>query len=172
MTPVEQRFVLGLDWESEGIALFSAGHFSHCDAVVPPGGVPGTTWKPGDLVGARSDKVGGKPPGLQCRPFGYEPVKLAVRFYLPMSDEQATAFWAFMVSQEGKGYDKAGIAGFALGDDLHTPGTYFCSAGLLDAEQSADWVPPLYSTFNKIPPVALANLNTALGATWAAEKET
>lgn len=158
---------MGYDLSSWAISLFSAGHFSHVDAIVPTGGVPNIPWDGGSLVGARSDKICGKPAGLQCRPFGYEPVKEAVIFHLPATEEQETAFWAFLYSQEGHKYDKLGILGFVFNTNWHAPGEFFCDAVMLDALQSADWISPCYSPYWKITPVALANLVSANGATWS-----
>jgi hypothetical protein len=148
------------------IEIFSAGHFSHVDAVVPATGIDNCPWEPGSLVGERSDKVGGKPAGLQCRPYGYVSVRNAVLFHLPATAEEETAFWAFMYVQEGHRYDKLGIVAFLFNSNWHTPGTFFCSAAILDALQSADWISPLYSPYNKVVPVALADLTCARGATW------
>jgi hypothetical protein len=167
MSEIALRFVLGFDLSSWAISVFSAGHFSHVDAIVPAGGIANTPrWKAGSLVGARSDKIGGKPAGLQCRPFGYEKVKQAVIFHLPSTDEQVQAFWAFLYSQEDHAYDKQSIIAYAFNTNWHTPGAFVCSAAILDALQSADWISPLYSSYIKITPVALSNLVSAKGAKW------
>ena len=165
---IDLRFVLGYDCESTAIGVFSAGHLSHVDAVVPAGGISlAPDWAPGDLVGARSDKIGGKPPGLQCRPFGYEKVKSAEVFHLPAAVEQEQSFWAFLYSQEADRYDEWGIVAFAFNTNWHKAGTYFCSAAICDALQSADWMAPTYYAYNKITPVALANLvSSRRGVTW------
>jgi len=165
---INLRFVLGYDLSSWAIGLFSAGHLSHVDAVVPAGGVElAPLWPGGQLVGSRSDKIGGKPPGLQCRPFGYEKVKAAWLFHLPATEAQERAFWAFMYSQEADAYDTAGILSFVFNSNLHTPGEFFCSAAILDALESADWIAPTYSPYFKITPVALANLvSSRVGVTW------
>jgi hypothetical protein len=52
---IRLQFVLGTGLSSQAIAWFSAGHFSHVDAVLPDN----------RLLGARSDVVGGKPPGYR-----------------------------------------------------------------------------------------------------------
>jgi hypothetical protein len=160
------RFVMGYGPSSWAIALFSAGHFSHVDAVVPKGGLPNIEWLGGSLVGSRSDRIGGKPPGLQCRPYGYERVKRVVLFHLPATREQVTAFWAFLYSQETHKYDKAGILAFAFNSNLHSPGQFFCSAAMLDALQSADRIRPLYRPYSKTTPVGLADLLAQGGASW------
>jgi hypothetical protein len=168
---IDLRFVLGFDFESAAIALFSAGHFSHVDARVPIGGVPNVPWKAGSLVGARSDKIGSKPPGLQCRPADYESVKRAVVFHLPVTALEEQSFWSFLYSQEGKAYDKVGIIAFVFNTNSHEMGNYFCSAAMADALESADWMQPLYSPYWKITPVALANtLSSHIGVTWEIEK--
>jgi hypothetical protein len=163
---IDLRFVQGFGFSSWAIEDFSAGRFSHVDAIVPRGGIPDIPWMPYSLVGERSDKVGGKPPGLNARPYGYESVKKAVIFHLPSSLEQTTAFWAFLYSQEGHAYDKPSIWAYAFNANWHRWGTYVCSAAILNALQSADRMRSLYSPFWKVTPVALANLVSADGATW------
>lgn len=158
------RAVMGYGPSSGVIALFSAGHFSHIDARVPPQGIPGIPWAPGSLVGSRSDKIGGKPPGLQSRPYGYERVFRAMNFYLPAKAEQETIFWNHLYSEEGDKYDKAGIFSFVFNSNLHSPGEFFCSAAILDALEACDWMHPTYSPFWKIAPVSLTNLVTSHGA--------
>lgn len=165
---IDLLFRQGSGLASDAIEWISSGDFTHVDAVVPVGGVAGIPWPGGYLVGERSDSVGGQPPGLHCRPPNYEQAKLLVKFHLPALPEQETAFWAMMYSQDGKEYDKKGILGFAFNKDLHTMGLYFCSAVILDGLQSADWGPPLYSPFWRIPPVGLSNLVAFRGAWWEA----
>jgi hypothetical protein len=165
---INLRFVGGYGLSSGAIKLFSAGPFSHVDARVPVGGVAlAPLWPAGSLVGARSDKIGGKPPGLQCRPFGYEKVKVAVEFHLPATVEQEQAFWASLYSEEADKYDSKGIIAFAFNVNWHSPGEFFCSAAIGNGLESADWMAPTYSPYSKIPPVALANLvSSRAGVTW------
>jgi hypothetical protein len=146
------------------IALVSAGHFSHIDSRIPPAGIPGIPWAPGSLVGSRSDKIGGQPPGLRCRPYGYERVLRAVYFYLPATPERETIFWNHLYSEEGYAYDKAGILSFLFNSNLHAPGQFFCSAALLDGLEAADWLEPTYSPYWKIAPVSLTNIVSTHGA--------
>jgi hypothetical protein len=166
---IDLRFVRGYGPDSCAISVVGHGDFSHVDAQVPVEGIPNVPWPAGSLVGSRSDKVGGKPAGLQCRPFGYEKVKKAVTFHLPATEEQSTAFWAHLYSEEGYLYDKPGIIAYAFNTNWHRMGEFYCSAAILDALQAADWIGPLYSQYWEINPVALANLVSArLGVTWEA----
>jgi hypothetical protein len=163
---IDLRFVSGFGCGSGAIREVSHGEFTHVDAVVPKGGIANIEWPEGSLVGARSDKIGGKPAGLQCRPFGYEPVKKAVIFHLAVNNLQEQGFWSFLYSQETHKYDKPSILANVFNANWHAAGHYVCSAAICDALQSADWFKPCYSSWWEIRPVALADMVSANGATW------
>jgi hypothetical protein len=163
---IELRLVSGFGCGSGAIRLVSHGEFTHVDAVVPKGGIPNIEWPAGSLVGARSDRIGGKPSGLQCRPFGYERVHKAVRFHSPASELQVQGFWSFLYSQEEHKYDKPSILANVFNANWHAAGEYVCSAAICDALQSIDWLKPCYSPWWEIRPQELANMVSSRGATW------
>jgi uncharacterized protein YycO len=156
---IRARFVLGKDLSSQAIAWFSAGHFSHVDAVMPDGG----------LLGSRADRVtvGGVtfPTGVQVRPPSYEPVKEAVELQLAVTVDQAAKFYAFLYSQIGRPYDKTAIWGFATGRDWREQDSWFCSELITAGFEEAGVVPTLYTPRNKVTPAACALVMSAVGAT-------
>lgn len=131
---------------SAAIAWFSQSNFSHVDAVLPSG----------RLLGARHDKVGGKPSGVEIRPTGYAKFALAVQFVIPTTDEQANKFYHFLFDQIGKPYDSSAIWGFVTGRNWRAQDSWFCSELIAAALEHAGIFPPLYFAANKITPNALA----------------
>ena len=114
---IRLQFVLGRGICSAAIAWFSAGTFSHVDAVLPDG----------YLLGARSDRIGGKAPGVQIRPPGYEKWKSRVVMTLAVDRDTEAAFLRFLNAQIDKPYDSTAIWGFATGRDWRNPDEWFCS---------------------------------------------
>jgi hypothetical protein len=156
---VRLQFVLGPNVNARVIGWFSAGHLSHVDACLPM-----SSDFPGYLIGARSDRVGGKPPGVQIRPPDYVKFASKVIFTLPTTMLQEQSFYAFLLSQEGKPYDKRAIWAFAFNRDWRELDTWICSELQAAALESADICPPLYVAANKIEPVPLALMVSAMGA--------
>lgn len=152
---IRLQFVLGHGLPSQAIAWFSAGHFSHVDAVLPDG----------TLLGARSDTVGGKPPGVQVRYPGYEKWKERVVMSIATDAVKEKLFYDFLTAQIGKPYDKTAIWGFATGRDWRDPQDWYCSELVTAAEEAAGVLPALYIPSNKVTPVMCAALNSAIGAT-------
>jgi len=152
---IRLQFVLGMGLSSSAIAWFSAGHFSHVDAILPGG----------RLLGARSDRVGHRPPGVQIRPAGYEPWKERVVMTLSVTPNREKSFLGFLHTQIGKPYDSTAILGFAAGRNWRDPKDWFCSELQAAALEAAGVVPALYSPVNKITPAALATVMSAIGAT-------
>jgi hypothetical protein len=151
---IRWQFVGEDNLSSRTISLFSAGHFSHVDCLLDDG----------TLFGARSDKVGGKPPGVQIRTPDYAPFSLKVVFSLNTTILQEQSFHAFLYSQEGKPYDKEAIWAFAFNRDWRKKDSWICSELQAAALESADMTPALYLAANKITPVSLALALSALGA--------
>ena len=106
MKPIRLQFVCGAI-SSQVIASFSAGHFSHVDALLDDG----------TLLGARSDRVGGQPPGVQIRSPDYINFSRRVVMEIPATDAQNTTFHAFLHSQIGKPYDSEAIWAFLFNRD-------------------------------------------------------
>ncbi len=116
---VRLQFVCGDDLSSDVIAWFSAGHFSHVDALLDDG----------RLLGARSDFVGGKPAGVQIRPADYSKWSRRVIFTLPATPQQEAAYLNFLYGQIGKPYDKTANMGIRLQSRL-------ARAGQLDMQRA------------------------------------
>jgi hypothetical protein len=142
------------DLGSEIIEFGGAGPFSHVDLVTSDG------W----LYGARSDAVGGKPPGVQLRPPDYEQFAIRVRMSFSTTPAQEKVFWDFAYAQQGKGYDEEAILGFVLNRNWRDPAKWFCSELGAACLEICGKCLPLYSPINKIEPVTLAIVCSALGA--------
>lgn len=155
------QFVLGSGISSQAIAWFSAGHFSHVDAVLPGGGY---------LLGARSDRVGHRPPGVEIRPPAYEKWKERVVMSLEVEPSRAKKFGEFLNAQLGKPYDKTAIWGFAAGRDWREDDSWFCSELQPAALEYSNILPALYAPVNKITPAGFAIILSAVGAS-VTEKE-
>jgi hypothetical protein len=140
------QFVAERGLGSQVIGWFSAGHFSHVDAVLPDD----------TLFGARSDRVGGQPPGVWARPQGYRQFSHRALAMVPASDEQSALWLAFLAAQTGKPYDWRAIWGFVLNRDWREEDSWICSELQARALEIAGLVPRLYLAANKITPVALA----------------
>jgi uncharacterized protein YycO len=148
------QFVQGRDLSSKAISWFSAGHLSHVDAVMSNG----------KLLGARSDKVGGAPPGVQIRYPDYAPWNSVIRLTFSPSDTDEKIFWAFLLKQLGKPYDSTAIWGFVTGRNWREEDSWFCSELQARALEISGICPPLCTPTDKITPVALAMIASALGA--------
>ena len=155
---IRMRFVCEANPVSRTIAFLSEGHLSHVDAI-DNGGM---AW------GERTDRVGGKPPGMQCRHPDYAKFTRVVMMEIPCTQLQHESFWAFHHSQENKPYDTEAIWGFAVNRTWHHPGYWFCSAIQVAAEQSVDLIEyELYLPPWKNTPVMCAQLNSSIkGVKW------
>ena len=150
------QFVCTTSLQSQAIAWFSAGHVSHVDAVVD-----------GQLLGARDNAVGGKPPGVWIRPPDYEAFSNRVVMHVPCSQEQHDAFYTFLRAQIGKPYDQLAILAFAFNRDWRKPDSWICSELQSAAGEAAGILKPLYLAAHKITPVACALAYSAVGGTVA-----
>lgn len=140
------QFVRSDDWQSNAIAWYGDGDFSHVDILLSDG----------CLLGARSDSVGGAPPGVQYRKPDYAPWSKQVIISIPCTEEQRLRAVQFAIAQIGKPYDKRSIAAFFVARDWRSPDSWFCSElGAAVGEEGGLWG-PLYSPVNKITPVGLA----------------
>ncbi len=149
---IQLRFVRERGFISSLIAWFSAGHVSHVDVVLAGG----------KLLGARADRVGGVPPGVQIRPHGYIDPVLIVEMDLLVSPEQEAVFYRFLQAQVGKPYDRIAILGFIVGRNWRDDGAWFCSELVAAALENAGIVPRLYTPANKLTPAALATVVSAI----------
>jgi uncharacterized protein YycO len=151
--PVRLQFVCEAALSSQAIAWFSAGHFSHVDAMLPDG----------SLLGARSDSVGGKPPGVQVRPQGYVKWQRRVVMTVPATDQQAVLFYSFLNRQVGKPYDSEAIWAFVFNRDWRQQDSWICSELVSAAGEEAAIFQKLYLAANKITPVSCALAYSAVG---------
>lgn len=99
------------------IRQYDHGPWSHVDCVLPGGG----------LLGARDDRVGGAPSGVQIRPNGYINFLRTQRIILPCPETSQEAFYGFLRGQLGKPYDQTAIAGFVFQRDWRETDSWFCS---------------------------------------------
>lgn len=158
---ISLRFVQGLGWGSQLIALVSDGHLSHVDAIMPDG----------SLLGARSDSVG-LPPGMphgidwsgvRRRPNPYEKVAVIVIYRIDATAEQEAKFYGFLASQEGKPYDHLAILAFGFGRNWRDMDAWYCSELIAAALEFAGILrSDLFLGINKIKPVVLAALVSEL----------
>lgn len=116
MAQVELQFSVCDDIGSWAIRLYDHGPWSHVDAVLPDG-----------LLGARLDELGGKPAGVQLRPFTYCNFHAISRVFVDCTEDQRAKFYEFLNSQIGKPYDPSAIAGFVFDRDWRNPDSWFCS---------------------------------------------
>jgi len=152
---IQLQFVCGNAISSRTIAWFSAGHLSHVDAILPDG----------RLLGARSDHVGGKPPGVQVRHPGYAKWVSRIIMTIPTDQTKQDKFYDFLRMQIGKPYDRLAILGFLFNRDWRDDDSWICSELQAAALEYAGISPsPLYLAANKITPVACALVCSALGA--------
>lgn len=153
--PIKLQFVCEASLSSEAIAWFSQGHFSHVDAILPDG----------TLLGARNDKVGGKPSGVQIRPQGYANFSTKVVMSIPAVPSQEALFYAFLTAQVGKPYDTKAIWAFVANRDWRQTDSWICSELQSAAGEAAGITPQLYLAANKITPVGCALAYSAVGGT-------
>lgn len=149
MKSLTWQFSTGDSTISKAIRWKTDSEISHVDVVTPEG----------RLLGAHIND------GVLVRELDYMAFDLRIRVTVPVGDEQFEKFWASVNSKIGEKYDKAGIAGIALGDNLAGPGTVFCSElqaqGIKDA--GIIWIA---KDSSKIDPETLRLLVTAIpGAT-------
>lgn len=149
------QFVGARGLASSIIERFGAGSFSHVDAELPDG----------TLLGARSDSIGGRPPGVQIRPadYGLAGWRIKVKCHILASDIQEADFYDFLKAQEGKPYDKLAIFAFVIGRDWRDDSAWFCDE--LDAAglERAKVIPDLYLPASKMSPTSLALALSATG---------
>lgn len=116
---IQLQFVLGAGWGSRLIAWYGCGYggYSHVDAIMSDG----------TLIGARSDRIGGKPSGVQSRPADYENWIKRTIVSLEVTPQQHAIGEQFLLSTIGSGYDKDDILSLILGRPYHASGHWICS---------------------------------------------
>lgn len=142
MGVVRFQFSRQAGWSSGLIAYYGHSWPSHVDVVLASG-----------LLGARSDSVGDKPPGVQLRPFHYAAWTHAEVVTLAVADPVAARFEAVLLRQIGKPYDWRAILAFAFARDWRETDSWFCSElAAWACEQSGVFPQPLDERVNKITP--------------------
>lgn len=157
MSEIRLQFVLASDWSSRLIAWYGQGYggWSHVDAVLADG----------QLLGARSDSVGGQPPGVQIRPSNYESWKRTQMISIATTDKQASDWEGWLRTQVGFGYDKADIIGLIIGRPILEVGHWICSALQFQAEKNIGIFPPDMPLIDQqASPNTLLACNYAIGA--------
>ena len=81
---------------------------------------------------------------------------------MPASAAQESRYYGFLSRQIGKPYDKTAIWGFALGRDWRERDSWICSELQAAAAEYAGIFGELYSPVNKITPVTLAVVVSAI----------
>lgn len=151
---IRLQFVAEDDFASRAIGWFSSGIYSHVDAVLADG----------SLLGARNDKIGKIPAGVQIRPPFYKPFARRCVFKLRTTNNETIKWMNFLFAQVGKPYDKKAILGFITGRDWRETDSWICSELQAAALEAAGIAPQLFLATSKITPVAAALVMSALGA--------
>ncbi len=156
MSKVTLQFVLANAFSSRLIAWWGQGYggYSHVDAVLPTG----------ELLGARSDAVGGKPQGVQIRPADYEKWNRVCRMSLACTDKQANAWDAFLRAHVNDDYDETDILGLIIGKPVMSAGHWICSALQCAALEAAGLMPKLLIEPQQVSPNTLRVAFSAIGA--------
>lgn len=137
------QFVQADDLGSKAIQIFERGWPSHVDCV----------WPDGRLLGARSDAIGGAPPGVQLRSPNYAKWTQVKRIGLSVTPQQLTDWLNFLEDQIGKPYDVTAILAFPMQRDWREPDSWFCSELQAAALEQCKFFPrPLSSPANEITP--------------------
>lgn len=137
------QFVATPAFSSNLIKVFERGWCSHVDAILPDG----------SLLGARSDAVGGKPPGVQIRPANYEKWSTVQQLWFTTDVNEDHNWLAFLTSQIGKPYDKLAILAFAMNRDWRAHDHWFCSELQAAALEACRFFPnPLSDVVNRVTP--------------------
>lgn len=148
------QFVSGGDLGARLIEWFGHGAaYSHVDTVMPSGA----------LFGARSDEIGGAPPGVWHRTPDYVAGEKTLKIELPCEQKIENQYYAFLLQQRGKPYDTDAIEGFIVGRNWQKPDAWICSELVAAALVNCGWIRfPLASPANKITPPDLLLLLSAL----------
>lgn len=145
MPTIAYSFVQSNDPIGRIIQAYERGPWSHVDCVL----------QDGSLLGARSDSVGGKPPGVQIRPPDYEnwPARDVVELEC---DQSVSDNWsAFLTHQIGKPYATIDLlVEYLTGSGGGDPnGDWWCSKMAARAGEISLWLPkPIGLGVNAITP--------------------
>jgi hypothetical protein len=159
------QFVCGADLSSRLIAWYGNGYggYSHVDEIVTSQ-VANRLAPIGSLIGARSDRIGKIPPGVQVRPPRYETCIRRCVAVLNCTENEELAAEHFISTQLGRQYDKPAILGFILGKPLHGRGHWICSALQTQRLRVAGLIDRLPDPDSQITPNSLLLILAAIGA--------
>lgn len=117
---IRLQFVLGAGLSSRLIAWYGQGYggWSHVDCVLANG----------LLVGARSDKIAGVPPGIQARAPGYEDWIRSVLIEIPGTESVYDSWERNVTDRIGDQYSQQSILNFITGRYKEDKGRWICSA--------------------------------------------
>lgn len=104
MSVIRLQLLAGQDLASAGIEYFTIGPYSHIDAIADDG----------RLYGARSDRVGDAPAGVEFRDPSYPGSVSRTIYTIPCTQQQRDDYWKFLLAQEHAPYDWRAIVGFAI----------------------------------------------------------
>ena len=136
---IKLRFVTGNELVSAAIRAHENFWASHVEAVMPDG----------TLLGAHADG------GVLARPSDYDAGQWTKQLILelPVEQQTADAFHAYLISRIGRPYDMAAIFGFVLHMDKHQERGFICSALQTVALRECRYFPaPLVEPAHKISP--------------------
>jgi hypothetical protein len=154
---IRLQFIAENDPGSRLIQWFSAGEFSHVDAVLPDG----------MLLGARSNVVKGIKAGVQVRPQEYLEFSKQAILAVPATETQERAFYNFLYMEIGKPYDHTAILAFLFNRGWRDTDSWYCSELVAAAGEAGFLFPRLVVPVNKITPVACSLLySTIRGSTF------
>lgn len=105
------------------IEWLAKGGWSHCVAIVLPGGM--------EVIDARANKIEGIDPGVQVRPISYLANDECLWLDIQCTPTQAAAAESAARSVLGRPYDMRGIVDFATGQPDNSwkrKSAFFCSA--------------------------------------------
>jgi hypothetical protein len=127
MSDIAIDFLLGTDRSSRLIAWFGQGPngWSHCASVLADG----------RYLDARVNVIGGVPPGIHIRDPAIEAWTKKLRATLQVTQTEYDDWEGNLRAKIGDGYASFDIVGFFLDRMLHRPGTYDCSALVINALQ-------------------------------------
>jgi hypothetical protein len=148
------QFVGSSALSSRLIELKGGGPYSHVDIVL----------KDGTLLGARSDAVGGQPPGVRIRPPDYESWEHIARISIDSLPYQEANAYAFAQAQLGKPYDTTAIIGFIFNRGWREDDSWICSElAIAMVEQAGIYNYPPAVPSNKIDPCMAFALASTIG---------
>ena len=153
---IQLQFVRGSGISSKLIAWWGNGYggYSHVDGILSDG----------RLAGARSDKVGGQPPGFQIRPPAYEKWAARTVVSIPSTDQEQSIWQGFLLTQVGEPYDKSDIVGLIIGRPIASAGHWICSAAQCAALNFVQKMPIPPIPTQQITPNSLLLMCAAIGA--------